>query len=124
MLQLLLICYEQNQLHNFQIGQQENSLGVSGHLHLPENFFHVVEVSLEKTEFIFSSRTPLHLACACGLDEVAQFLLANKAKTSLCDNDGRTPLMKVSTLDVPSFSDRFSHSGGLGDTHHFLSVAW
>ena len=42
-----------------------------------------------------SFRTALHLACAQGNEEIIRFLLASKAKTTLCDNAGRTPLMKV-----------------------------
>jgi ankyrin repeat protein len=50
-------------------------------------------------------RTPLHLAAATGNDEITKFLLANKAKTNLCDNDGRTALMKVSCASLdPSFN--------------------
>ena len=44
---------------------------------------------------IFKRRTALHLACALGRDDIVKFLLANNAKTNLCDNYGRTPLMKV-----------------------------
>ena len=40
-------------------------------------------------------RTALHLACSQGNEEVVKFLLSNNAKTNLCDNYGRTPLMKV-----------------------------
>ena len=40
-------------------------------------------------------RTALHLACAQGKEDIVKFLLANNAKTNLCDNHGRTPLMKV-----------------------------
>jgi hypothetical protein len=46
----------------------------------------------------FHYRTPLHLAAATGNDEITKFLLVNKAKTNLCDNDGRTALMKVRPL--------------------------
>lgn len=48
----------------------------------------------------FHHRTPLHLAAASGNDEITKFLLANKAKTNLCDNEGRTALMKVRPLMV------------------------
>lgn len=48
--------------------------------------------------FLFFFRTPLHLAAALGSEEMCRFLLANKAKTNLCDGYGRTPLMKVQYL--------------------------
>ncbi|XP_027038331.1 trichohyalin-like [Pocillopora damicornis] len=41
------------------------------------------------------NRTALHLACSQGKEDIVKFLLANNAKTNLCDNYGRTPLMKV-----------------------------
>lgn len=53
-------------------------------------------VSLLICTNIFLCRTALHLAAATGNDEITKFLLVNKAKTNLCDNDGRTALMKVS----------------------------
>ena len=40
-------------------------------------------------------RTALHLACVNGSEEMIRLLLTNSAKTNLCDNYGRTPLMKV-----------------------------
>lgn len=40
-------------------------------------------------------RTALHLACSQGNEDIVKFLLTNNAKTNLCDNAGRTPLMKV-----------------------------
>ena len=40
-------------------------------------------------------RTALHLACSQGNEDIIKFLLTNNAKTNLCDNTGRTPLMKV-----------------------------
>ncbi|KAL8595237.1 hypothetical protein ACOMHN_043389 [Nucella lapillus] len=40
-------------------------------------------------------RTPLHLACAQGHDNVVQELLEWKAKTNIGDADSRTPLMKA-----------------------------
>lgn len=43
----------------------------------------------------FICRTALHLACAQGKEDIVKFLLANNAKSNLCDNLGRTPLMKV-----------------------------
>jgi len=43
----------------------------------------------------FSPRTPLHLACAQGHENVVQELLEWKAKTNIGDADSRTPLMKV-----------------------------
>lgn len=40
-------------------------------------------------------RTALHIACASGHVEVVQFLVENKAKLNLCDNQNRSALMKV-----------------------------
>ena len=50
--------------------------------------------------FILFFRTAIHLACAQGKEDIVKFLLANNAKTNLCDNDGRTPLMKVSANHI------------------------
>ena len=50
--------------------------------------------------FFFFFRTALHLACAQGKEDIVKLLLENNAKTNLCDNYGRTPLMKVSTVLV------------------------
>ncbi len=43
----------------------------------------------------FICRTALHLACAQGHKELVAFLVSSKAKLNLCDNDQRSPLMKV-----------------------------
>lgn len=51
-------------------------------------------------KFDFCFRTALHLACAQGKEDIVKFLLANNAKTNLCDNYGRTPLMKVSANHI------------------------
>ncbi|KAL4659488.1 ankyrin repeat domain-containing protein 26-like [Arapaima gigas] len=40
-------------------------------------------------------RTPLHLACANGHAEVAQFLVENKAEVNLCDTRHQSPLMQA-----------------------------
>lgn len=40
-------------------------------------------------------RTALHIACANGHVDVVQFLVESKAKLNLCDNQNRSPLMKV-----------------------------
>ncbi|EMP42057.1 Ankyrin repeat domain-containing protein 26 [Chelonia mydas] len=40
-------------------------------------------------------RTPLHLACANGHSDVVTYLVDNKCKLNLCDNDNRSPLMKA-----------------------------
>ncbi|KAM8820121.1 uncharacterized protein ACNFOS_001310 [Eudromia elegans] len=42
-----------------------------------------------------AKRTPLHLACANGHSEVVSYLVKNKCKLNLCDDDERTPLMKA-----------------------------
>ena len=49
-----------------------------------------------KFDIFFFFRTALHLACAQGKEDIVKLLLENNAKTNLCDNYGRTPLMKVS----------------------------
>ncbi|XP_014906232.1 ankyrin repeat domain-containing protein 26 isoform X3 [Poecilia latipinna] len=41
------------------------------------------------------NRTPLHIACATGHDEVVQFLVDSKAKLNLRDNQNRSALMKA-----------------------------
>ncbi|XP_010142909.1 PREDICTED: ankyrin repeat domain-containing protein 18A-like, partial [Buceros rhinoceros silvestris] len=41
------------------------------------------------------SKTPLHLACANGHVDVVTFLVENKCKLNLFDNDNRSPLMKA-----------------------------
>lgn len=43
-------------------------------------------------------RTALHLACANGHVDVVTFLVENKCKLNLFDNDNRSPLMKVRGL--------------------------
>uniref|UniRef100_A0A8C8BKM5 Ankyrin repeat domain-containing protein 7 n=1 Tax=Otus sunia TaxID=257818 RepID=A0A8C8BKM5_9STRI len=40
-------------------------------------------------------RTPLHLACANGHVDVVTYLVENKCKLNLFDNDNRSPLMKA-----------------------------
>ncbi|NXW25956.1 ANKR7 protein, partial [Circaetus pectoralis] len=40
-------------------------------------------------------RTPLHLACANGHVDVVTYLVENKCKLNLFDNDTRSPLMKA-----------------------------
>ncbi|RXN22884.1 ankyrin repeat domain-containing 26-like protein [Labeo rohita] len=40
------------------------------------------------------NRTALHIACACGHTDVVQFLVENKVKLNLCDNQNRSALMK------------------------------
>ncbi|XP_072003076.1 ankyrin repeat domain-containing protein 26 isoform X6 [Engystomops pustulosus] len=41
------------------------------------------------------NRTPLHLSCANGHQDVVKLLVENKAKLNVCDNDNRSPLMKA-----------------------------
>ncbi|XP_043981319.1 ankyrin repeat domain-containing protein 26 isoform X2 [Gambusia affinis] len=41
------------------------------------------------------NRTPLHIACATGHDEVVQFLIDSNAKLNLRDNQNRSALMKA-----------------------------
>ncbi|XP_025072077.1 ankyrin repeat domain-containing protein 26 isoform X3 [Alligator sinensis] len=41
------------------------------------------------------ARTPLHLACANGHLDIVSYLIENKCKLNLCDNDSRSPLMKA-----------------------------
>ncbi|XP_028941225.1 coiled-coil domain-containing protein 144A, partial [Antrostomus carolinensis] len=43
----------------------------------------------------FIDRTPLHLACANGHVDVVTYLVENKCKLNLFDNDNRSPLMKA-----------------------------
>ena len=62
------------------------------------NFVNMVQIW--SLIFFFFFRTALHLACAQGKEDIVKFLLENNAKTNLCDNYGRTPLMKVSTVVV------------------------
>lgn len=40
-------------------------------------------------------RTALHIACVHGHTEVVQYLVENKVKLNLCDNQNRSALMKV-----------------------------
>ncbi|NXD03203.1 ANR26 protein, partial [Certhia familiaris] len=40
-------------------------------------------------------RTALHLACANGHVDVVMYLVENKCKLNLFDNDNRSPLMKA-----------------------------
>ncbi|NWZ47818.1 ANKR7 protein, partial [Haliaeetus albicilla] len=40
-------------------------------------------------------RTPLHLACANGHVDVVTYLVENKCKLHLSDNDNRSPLVRV-----------------------------
>ncbi|XP_075599642.1 ankyrin repeat domain-containing protein 26 isoform X15 [Balearica regulorum gibbericeps] len=42
-----------------------------------------------------AERTPLHLACANGHVDVVTYLVENKCKLNLFDNDNRSPLMKA-----------------------------
>ncbi|KAM9582436.1 ankyrin repeat domain-containing protein 26 [Guaruba guarouba] len=42
-----------------------------------------------------AERTPLHLACANGHVDVVTYLIENKCKLNLFDNDNRSPLMKA-----------------------------
>ncbi|XP_054667763.1 POTE ankyrin domain family member B-like isoform X4 [Grus americana] len=42
-----------------------------------------------------AERTPLHLACASGHVDVVTYLVENKCKLNLLDNDNRSPLMKA-----------------------------
>ncbi|XP_035177670.1 ankyrin repeat domain-containing protein 26-like isoform X6 [Oxyura jamaicensis] len=42
-----------------------------------------------------AQRTPLHLACANGHVDVVTYLVENKCKLNLLDNDNRSPLMKA-----------------------------
>ncbi|XP_066847127.1 ankyrin repeat domain-containing protein 26 isoform X10 [Anser cygnoides] len=42
-----------------------------------------------------AQRTPLHLACANGHVDVVTYLVENKCKLNLFDNDNRSPLMKA-----------------------------
>ncbi|XP_065516429.1 ankyrin repeat domain-containing protein 36C-like isoform X2 [Lathamus discolor] len=42
-----------------------------------------------------ADRTPLHLACANGHVDVVTYLVENKCKLNLFDNDNRSPLMKA-----------------------------
>jgi ankyrin repeat protein len=41
------------------------------------------------------NRTPLHLAVAQGLTEIAWFLLNNNASMDICDGEGLSPFLKV-----------------------------
>lgn len=42
------------------------------------------------------NRTALHLAAAQGHANIVWFLLGNKANFNICDNEGKTPFLKVS----------------------------
>ncbi|KAJ6654098.1 hypothetical protein lerEdw1_007462, partial [Lerista edwardsae] len=48
---------------------------------------------IERNGILF--RTPLHLACANGWTNVVTFLVDNRCKLNICDNDNRSPLMKA-----------------------------
>ncbi|XP_053114069.1 ankyrin repeat domain-containing protein 26-like isoform X8 [Hemicordylus capensis] len=42
-----------------------------------------------------ANRTPLHLACASGNTDIVMFLVDNRCKLNLCDDDAKSPLMKA-----------------------------
>lgn len=52
-------------------------------------------------------RTPLHLACANGHVDVVTYLVENKCKLNLFDNDNRSPLMKVCGMCYPTQSGAY-----------------
>jgi len=53
-------------------------------------------------------RTPLHFAIVRGHTEVVETLLEWKAAVNAADNDGKTPLLKVSSAYVHLSSDCIS----------------
>ncbi|KAJ8879468.1 hypothetical protein PR048_020076 [Dryococelus australis] len=57
-----------------------------------------LKVNLKKTDIDIPdryNRTPLHLAASQGHGNVVWFLIANNANMNICDNEGKTPLLKV-----------------------------
>lgn len=77
----------------------------------------ICPICVPQTEIISSSvsvnliylffRTPLHLACANGHVDVVTYLVENKCKLNLFDNDNRSPLMKVCGMCYPTQSGAY-----------------
>jgi hypothetical protein len=58
-----------------------------------------LKVNIKKTDMNVAdrlNRTPLHFAAAQGHANIVWFLLGNKANFNICDNEGKTPFLKVS----------------------------